>query len=43
MKQYGVTKAEASQELRKMYSDNKKVVMEEFMNTHDVHRGGLIQ
>ncbi|CAA0382427.1 unnamed protein product [Arabidopsis thaliana] len=35
MKQYGVTKEEASQELRKIYSNNKKVVMEEFMNSHD--------
>jgi len=35
MKQYGVTKEEASQELLKMYSDNKKMVMEQFMNTHD--------
>ncbi|EOA32912.1 hypothetical protein CARUB_v10016237mg [Capsella rubella] len=35
MKQYGVTKDEASQELRKMYIDHRKVVMEEFMNTHD--------
>ena len=35
MKQHGVTKEEASQELRKMNKDNYKVVMEEFMNTHD--------
>lgn len=35
MKQYGVTKEEASRELRKMYNGNKKVVMEEFMNSHD--------
>ncbi|CAL9220833.1 unnamed protein product [Arabidopsis halleri] len=35
MKQYGVTKEEASRELRKMYKDNKKVVIEEFMNSHD--------
>ncbi|CAL9220828.1 unnamed protein product [Arabidopsis halleri] len=35
MKQHGVTKEEASRELRKMYRDNKKVVMEEFLNSHD--------
>ncbi|KAG7625235.1 putative lyase [Arabidopsis thaliana] len=35
MKQYGVTKEEASRELRKMYIYNKKVVVEEFMNSHD--------
>ncbi|VVA97630.1 unnamed protein product [Arabis nemorensis] len=35
MKQHGVTKEEASQELRKMYREYYKVVMEEFINTHD--------
>ncbi|CAA7029922.1 unnamed protein product [Microthlaspi erraticum] len=34
MEQHGVTKEEATQELRKMYRENYKVVMEEFMNEH---------
>ena len=34
IKQHGVTKEEATQELRKMYRDKYKVVMEEFMRTH---------
>lgn len=43
MKQHGVTKEEAVEELSKMIRDNYKIVMEELLTTIDVPRPVLMR
>lgn len=43
MKQHGVTKEEAVEELSKMARDNYKIIMEEFLTTIDVPRPVLVR